>query len=146
MTSVEATCPSCGGVWVLPDEIVVRVCVDLQSSAYTFRCPECGQRAVKPATDRIVDLLTSVGASLEMWSLPDELREPRSGGPPISHDDLLDFHVLLQDRGWFGRLEQLVAGTGDGLTVRRESRRGGSSPSPGDWRSRPFRRGPRSGP
>src|SRR5260370_36575520 len=115
MTSVEATCPSCGGVWVLPDEIVVRVCVDLQSSAYTFRCPEGGQRAVKPATDRIVDLLTSVGASLAMWSLPDDLREPRSGGPPISHDQLLALRVLLQDRRRVECLGQLVAGTAHGL-------------------------------
>jgi rRNA maturation protein Nop10 len=145
MTSVEATCPSCGGVCILPDQIVVRVCVDLESSAYTFQCPECGLRAVKPATERIVDLLTSVGASLEVWYLPEELREPRPGGAPISHDDLLDFHLLLQDRGWFGRLEQLVAGDDD-LTVRPESRRGGSFPFPGDWRSRPFRRGPRYGP
>src|SRR2546423_14087848 len=135
MTSVEATCPSCGGVWVLPDEIVVRVCVDLESSAYTFRCPECGMRAAKPANDRIVDLLTSVGASLEVWYLPDELREPRPGGAPISHDDLLDFHVLLQDKGWFRRLEEIVAGSGDDLTVRPEYRRGGWSPSPGGWRS-----------
>jgi hypothetical protein len=144
VTAIEATCTSCGVVWLPPGEIVVRVCVDLESSAYTFRCPDCGLPAAKPASDRIVDLLTSVGASLEMWYLPDELREPRPGGAPITHDDLLDFHILLRDRDWFEPLRQQVAGPD--LTVRRESRRGRRSPSPRDWRSRSFRRGPRCDP
>jgi len=148
MTAVEATCASCGAVWLPIGEIAVRVCLDLRTSAYTFRCPGCGVRAAKPANDRVVDFLTSAGAPLEVWSLPEELREPRPDGAPISHDDLLDFHLLLQDRDWFERLGQLVATTstaGD-LTMRRESRRGGWSPFPGGWRSRSFRRGPRFGP
>jgi predicted RNA-binding Zn-ribbon protein involved in translation (DUF1610 family) len=145
MTAIEATCASCGAVWLPPAEIVVRVCLDLRSSAYAFRCPECGLRAAKPANDRIVDFLTSAGASLELWYLPDELREPRPDGPPVSHDDLLDFHLLLQQKDWFERLEQLVDATADDLTVRPESRRGGSFPFARDWRSRSFRRGPRSG-
>jgi hypothetical protein len=146
MTAVEATCAECGVVWLSPWDIVVRVCVDLQSSAsYTFHCPECGLLAAKPANDHMVDFLTSIGASLEAWYLPDELREPRPDGAPINHDDLLDFHLLLQDKGWFERLEGLVAGGADDLRGRPESRRGGWSQFPRDWRSRSFRRGPRYG-
>jgi predicted RNA-binding Zn-ribbon protein involved in translation (DUF1610 family) len=137
MTAVEATCPACGVVWLSPGDIVVRVCVDLKSSAYTFRCPECGLRGSKPANDKVVDFLTSIGAPLEAWHLPDELREPRPGGAPINHDDLLDFHLVLQRKDWFDRLEQ--------LTSRSEPRRGERSPFPRDWTSRSFRRGPRYG-
>jgi hypothetical protein len=126
MTAVEATCAECGVVWLSPWDIVVRVCVDLQSSAsYTFHCPECGLLAAKPANDHMVDFLTSIGA-------------------PINHDDLLDFHLLLQGKDWFERLEGLVAG-GDDLRGRPESQRGGWSQFPRDWRSRSFRRGPRYG-
>jgi len=111
MITVEANCPSCGVVRLSPGEFVVWVGVDHQWSAYSFRCPECGVRAAKPANDDIVDLLTSAGARLEVCYLPDELREPRPGGAPVSHDDLLDFHLLLQREDWFERLVQLVAGT-----------------------------------
>ena len=104
MTAVEASCAACGAVWLPIAEIAVRVCVDLWTSAYTFRCPECGLRGAKPADDRVVQFLTSAGASLEVWSLPHELREPRPGGDPISHDDLLDFHLVLQHGDWFERL------------------------------------------
>jgi hypothetical protein len=118
MIAVQATCASCGVVRLPSDELVVRVCADLQSSAYTFRCPECGLRAAKPANDRVVDLLTSAGASLVVWFLPDELREPRPDGAPVSHDDVLDFHLLLQHKDWFERFEQLVAGTAHDFTPR----------------------------
>jgi hypothetical protein len=111
MTAIEAICVSCGVVWLSPGDIEVRVCVELGSSAYTFRCPECGLPATKPANDAIVHLLTSIGASLEVWYLPRELREPRPGGAAFSHDDLLDFHLLLQQKDWFERLAQLVDGS-----------------------------------
>jgi hypothetical protein len=148
VTAIEATCVSCGAVWLTPKDIEVRVCVDLRSSAYTFRCPECGLPAAKDADDRVVEFLTTIGASLELWYLPQELREPRPGGDPVSHDDLLDFHYLLQENGWFDRLQQLVAGSDCDVPVRvpPEAPRAGWSPLLKDWRSRSFRRGPRSDP
>jgi hypothetical protein len=145
MTAVEATCAACGVVWLSPVDIVVRVCVDLKSSTYTFQCPECGLRGSKPANDQVVDFLTSIGASVEAWHLPDELREPRPGGAPINHDDVLDFHLGLQQQDWFERLEQLLAGGPHEVTGRSESRRGERSSFPPDWRPRSFRRGPRDG-
>jgi hypothetical protein len=35
-----------------------------------------------------------------VWRLPAELGESRVG-PPLTPDDLLDFHLLLQDNAWF---------------------------------------------
>jgi hypothetical protein len=52
---------------------------------------------VKGAESRTIDLLVASGVALDTWTLPAELHEPRAGGAPISHDDLLDFHRLLQD-------------------------------------------------
>src|SRR4051812_40377264 len=144
MNAVEATCGACGVVRLPATEVAVRVCADHPMSTYTFRCPECGRCAAKPANDHIVDVLTTAGALLEVWHLPEELREPRPGGAPINHDDLLDFHLLLQHQDWFERLAQLVAGATRDLTPP-ESRRRGRSPSRRDWRSRPSRRGPRYG-
>ncbi len=44
-----------------------------------------------------------------MWSLPAELGE-RHEGDPICHDDLLDFHDLLNDDD---RLSMAIAGIAD---------------------------------
>jgi hypothetical protein len=52
---------------------------------------------VKPAEPRTVDLLVASGVAYSTWSPPLELSEPRSFGAPIDHDELLDFHRLLQD-------------------------------------------------
>ena len=49
---------------------------------------------VKPAEARTIDLLVASGVTMDTWSLPAELSEPRIGDP-ITHDDLLDFHALL---------------------------------------------------
>ena len=105
--NVEADCPSCGRVRVASDDVVVRVCVDHQSSTYAFRCPACGLRTALPANDRIVDVLTAAGADFDVWYLPDELRETRPGGPPLTNDDVLDFHLLLERQDWFERLLDL---------------------------------------
>src|SRR3954465_13059905 len=83
MAAIEASCALCGAVLVSPRDIVVRVCVDLKSSSYIIRCPGCGLRAAKPANDDVVDILTSIGASVEEWYLPTELSEPRPGGAAI---------------------------------------------------------------
>jgi hypothetical protein len=63
----------------------------------------------KDAEPRIVDLLVSSGVRLEVWQLPAELFEIKSGDP-INHDDLLDFHDLLQTPDWFSDLASLVDG------------------------------------
>jgi hypothetical protein len=77
------------------------------SGSYLFRCPACNMAVVKPAEPRIVDLLVASGVELSTWQLPDELYEPRVGAP-LNHDDLLDFHHLLEADDWFDRLTNLV--------------------------------------
>ncbi len=56
---------------------------------------------VKNAEPRTIELLLASGVSYESWTPPLELSEPRGNGRPFSHDDLIDFHALLDDDGRF---------------------------------------------
>ena len=103
MTTIRANCPSCGDVQLTADDLTVRVCADDERGSYCFQCPECTRAVAKEATRRIVDLLVSSGVRMQVWRLPAELTEPRVG-PPLRPDDLLDFHLMLQEDGWFERL------------------------------------------
>jgi hypothetical protein len=104
-TVIKASCHECGDVELRVDDLEVRICTQSEQQTYVFRCPACQMSVVKPAEARVVDLLVASGVSLIEWELPAELFEPRFG-MPISHDDLIDFHRLLQDDGWF---EDLLA-------------------------------------
>ncbi|MFI5053686.1 MAG: hypothetical protein ACHQDE_04935 [Acidimicrobiia bacterium] len=111
MTTVRAQCPACGDVQLQIQDLTVRVCSDDEvPGAYRFRCPECAQTVNRPASPRIVDLLVSAGAPHERWSWPAELAESRCG-PPLTSDDLLDLHALLEDDSWFQQLVTLVRRT-----------------------------------
>jgi hypothetical protein len=103
MATIRATCGDCGDVELTSADVGVRVCTDDASGTYLFRCPHCRTITVKPAEPHVVDLLVAAGVTLSTWRLPAELHE-RPGGAPITHDDLLDFHLLLEDESWFERL------------------------------------------
>ena len=85
------------------DDLTVRVCADDERGSYCFRCPDCRQAVAKEASRRIVDLLVSSGVRMQVWRLPAELNESRIG-PPLTPDDLLDFHLLLAGNTWFSDL------------------------------------------
>jgi len=103
VTTIRATCPTCGEVELTPDDIELRVCTYAPASYYRFDCPLCRVEIQKPADDRVVQLLISGGVSATVWELPDEVREGREG-PPLTVDDLLDFHLLLEQDTWFDSL------------------------------------------
>jgi hypothetical protein len=96
MATIRASCPTCGDVELTTMDVRVRVCLNDNRGDYRFRCPICRFTVVKGAEPRTIDLLVASGVAMDTWSLPAELSEPRSGAP-ISHDDLLDFHDLLND-------------------------------------------------
>ena len=100
MATIRATCADCGDVELTTADVRVRVCIEDNAGSYHFRCPHCAMAVVKPAEPRIVDLLVASGVELSTWRLPAELFEPHFG-ERINHDDLLDFHVLLDSDGWF---------------------------------------------
>jgi hypothetical protein len=105
MTTIRAQCPSCGDVRLMAADLTVRVCSDDDSGSYRFHCPGCDAPVAKPASAHIVELLVSSGVRLEMWRRPAELLEAHPG-PPLTPDDLLDFHVLMQGPDWMDELER----------------------------------------
>lgn len=107
MTTIRANCPTCGDVQLRAADLVVRVCSDDESGSYTFRCPTCAVAVAKGASKRIVDLLVSSGVRMEVWRLPAELSEARTGRT-LQPDDLLDFHLLLESEDWFAGVEAMV--------------------------------------
>jgi hypothetical protein len=97
---VQATCQRCGDVELAPCDLQLRVCSTPDASIYVFTCPRCEQIVVKPASDgRIVTLLQSVGVQTYYWDLPAELDEAKDG-PPLTVDDLIDFHFALERPDW----------------------------------------------
>jgi hypothetical protein len=107
MATIRASCPDCGDVELTTGDMTVRVCAEDNRGSYTFRCPDCRMTVSKTAEQRIIDLLVSSGVRTEVWRLPLELLE-RPVGEPLTHDDLLSFHELLQDDGWFATLSAMV--------------------------------------
>ena len=103
MATIRASCPDCGDVELTTRDVTVRVCAADNRGSYAFRCPDCRMAVTKAAEQRIVDLLVSSGVTLEVWRLPAELSEQRLGAP-LNHDDLLEFHELLQDDDWYSVL------------------------------------------
>jgi hypothetical protein len=107
MATIRATCTDCGDVELTTADVRVRVCADDRSGTYTFRCPHCTMAVVKPAESRVVDLLVASGVEVSTWRLPLELFEPHPG-ERITHDDLLDFHQLLEGDDWFDTVASMV--------------------------------------
>lgn len=107
MAFIRATCSDCGDVELHSHNLSVRVCLDTQSATYLFRCPECSMVEVRPAEGDVVEVLVSAGVAVTEWHLPAELDE-RPSGSPITHDDLLDFHTMLEDADW---MDELITGT-----------------------------------
>lgn len=109
MTTIKATCPTCGEVNLTPEDIELRVDrSERGDSYYGFTCPECVCEVRKPANDRVVRLLVSGGVEVvDRQPVQVPLAE-RFVGPRISHDDLLDFHAKLAGDDWFDEVMELV--------------------------------------
>jgi hypothetical protein len=102
-TRIRATCPACGEVEMPASAVTLRRFGDAGRVSYDFVCPGCAALVTKPADERIAQLLTSGGVRTERDDLPAEALEPRDG-PPLTYDDLLDLHLLLESPGWEARL------------------------------------------
>ena len=94
MTTIKASCPSCGEVELTPDDVSLMVCTHAPLSYYAFDCVGCGFEIRKPADEQVVSLLVSGGVPATVWDLPAEYLEPKIGAV-LSYDDLLDFALQL---------------------------------------------------
>lgn len=94
MTTIKASCPTCGEVELTPADVALMVCSHAPMSYYSFCCPTCTEEIRKPADDHVVSLLVSGGVPAQVWELPAEVLEVRTG-PVLTYDDLLDFALEL---------------------------------------------------
>ena len=94
MTTIKASCPSCGEVELTPADVALMVCSHAPLSYYAFCCPTCSEEVRKPADDHVVSLLVSGGVPAQVWDVPAEVLEHRAG-PALDYDDLLDFALQL---------------------------------------------------
>jgi hypothetical protein len=105
MTTIRAKCPTCGGVDVPADSIILELDPSGDQGEYGFECPLCWSPVMKPASRRTVALLISagvipidIGAAEGVGSvLPYDDRSPDPLAPPLSLDDVITFHYLLED-------------------------------------------------
>lgn len=95
MTTIKASCPSCGDVELTSAQVRLVVCSIQDWSFYAFTCHSCHDEVRKPAATDVVTLLQSGGVLAEVWSVPAEAMENHAG-PAISYDDVLDFALRLQ--------------------------------------------------
>lgn len=103
MTTIKATCPTCGEVDLTAEDVLLRIGGNKASNTYGFSCPTCTDFVEKPADERIVRLLLSGGVMPVLIHIPAEALEQHDG-PPISHDDLLAFHEILKGDDWMDEL------------------------------------------
>jgi predicted RNA-binding Zn-ribbon protein involved in translation (DUF1610 family) len=96
MTTIKASCPSCGEVELTPADVSLVVCSHAPLSYYSFSCPGCTEQVRKPADDHVVSLLVSGGVPATVWEVPAEALEPRTG-PALTYDDLLDLAIQLAE-------------------------------------------------
>lgn len=106
-----------------PEAIELSVRGDSGTGSYRFICPACLTLVEKRADRKIVDLLSSVGVSvsggtavsgagagddgqsaLELFGAGVPAGEP--GRSPLTYDDLISFHFLLEDDEWLAEVIQ----------------------------------------
>ena len=107
MTTIRATCAACGDVELTTTDVSVMISQDSGDGTYSFRCPLCDAVVVKDCPRHTVDLLISAGVHYAMFVAADE-PNPDPYAPPLTHDDLLEFHSFLAN-------DAQVAGALEGL-------------------------------
>jgi len=75
-----------------------------------FECPRCGDPVRQPATHRETELLAAQGA---------EIVPVASARPPLTFDDLITLHELLQDDDWMQALVDVPASRSTGIPAAR---------------------------
>jgi hypothetical protein len=98
---ISVECGDCGAVPLKLPDLMIRVCADNEQWSFCFLCPECRRATAYDSSAQALDLLVTLGAPVKRWHLPAELTESRPGGPVLTADDLLDFHLFLQRTDWF---------------------------------------------
>jgi predicted RNA-binding Zn-ribbon protein involved in translation (DUF1610 family) len=106
MTTIRATCPRCGEVEMEAQSILLSIREADGEGNYSFTCPTCFDTIEKPADRKVVMLLLSAG--VDVTQIPETVADDEDddedvpdGLPPLTADDLIDFHFLLEQEDWF---------------------------------------------
>jgi hypothetical protein len=105
MTTIRAKCPTCGDVDVAADSITLELHPTGDQGEYSFECSLCESVVTKPASRRTAALLIAAGIDpIETGTvdapgslLPYDDLSPDPLAPPLSLDDVITFHYLLED-------------------------------------------------
>lgn len=92
---IRVTCPSCGDLKLLVEDVIIRTCVGREGGEYRWKCG-CGI-VVRRAEQSIITLLRDVKVKEEVWELPLELLEHPLEGT-LNEDDIIDLE-LAKARG-----------------------------------------------
>jgi hypothetical protein len=105
MTTIRATCPTCGQVDLTP--VQVFLCLRGEASFYRFGCPTCQSSVDKLADRKVVALLLSAGVNLGDGSpaIP-SVRVEHEDLPPLTRQDLGAFRELLRDGAFLAELAE----------------------------------------
>lgn len=88
-----------------PESILLSVEELEGEGTYSFVCPVCASDVQKQADRKIVALLVSAGVCMAGGEEGNLYvgTDHRDGQPPLTDDDLLTFHQLLQDDTYLER-------------------------------------------
>ena len=94
MAILKADCPACGTVLLALDDLRCAIQRERKEALCQFACPLCGLTVTQELLPQDVAMLRAMGARELTGSVPFELLEAHFG-PPVSFDDLLDFHEAI---------------------------------------------------
>lgn len=110
MRRMLGNCPNCGEIDLDPRDLHLLDTGSLTGErTLAFRCRRCSLPFRCTVDAPVVQALEREGVP----TMPDRRAtrghpERPPGGPPLTFDDLLDFHALLESDAWFPDLSELV--------------------------------------
>ncbi len=110
MSPLRATCPYCAQVTRLaPAEILLALHAGARTAGdYAYTCPQCLRIGVHAADQCAVATLLAAGVRpLQADAPPSRHPEAPPAGPPLTYDDVLSIHALLNTNSWFEHLLSL---------------------------------------
>lgn len=105
MIVIKTTCDTCGEISVPLTEVALHVNTGSRMNYFSFVCPSCGELKGGEAEVHLVTFLISQGVPPDHSRFAPEVLEAHAGGP-ISYDDVLDFHFMLEDASWLKDLKK----------------------------------------
>jgi hypothetical protein len=93
-TRISASCPQCGQVELVPQQMWLVLTDPPERTHFDFHCPACEQHIARPADTETITLLSGLLA-VEWLEIPAEALEEHSG-PRLTADDLIDLMLSLE--------------------------------------------------